>query len=136
MATGQFSFLLDVEIPIPVGKNFNFLIKPVEEPVNWFTALTYWLIIKLNNFETNRACIFHLAQWNTFFLWKDDNRCKTYLYHLLLISIGKILIDGFSQIACLPFSISKTAQTNKEIKILFETLAILVLTAKQLIILL
>ena len=39
MATGQFSSLLDVEIPIPVGRNFNFLLKPVEEPVNWFTAL-------------------------------------------------------------------------------------------------
>ena len=39
MATGQFSSLLDVEIPIPVGRNFNFLLKPVEEPVNWFTSL-------------------------------------------------------------------------------------------------
>ena len=39
MASGQFSSLLDVEIPILVGGNFNFLLKLVEEPVNWFTAL-------------------------------------------------------------------------------------------------
>ena len=39
MASGQFSSLLDVEILIPVGRNFNFLLKPVEEPVNWFTSL-------------------------------------------------------------------------------------------------
>ena len=39
MARGQFSSLLDVEIPIPVDINFNFLLKPVGKPVNWFTSL-------------------------------------------------------------------------------------------------
>ena len=38
-ATGRFSSLLDVEIPIPVGINCNFLLKPVKELVNWFSPL-------------------------------------------------------------------------------------------------
>ena len=50
------SSLLDVEIPIPVGRNFNFLLKPVEEPVNWFTSLEITVFLKC--FMKRGKCIY------------------------------------------------------------------------------